>query len=438
MPARFTGGPPGPWPAPCATASRFSPTCTPNRTRPTPHIGVVAPLFANHGEASRPVGAVILISAARDFLYPMIQSWPVPSQTAETLLVRRDGDDALVLNDLRFHKDAALKLRIPLSRTDVPAVMAVLGKEGFVQGKALRGVDVVAVIKPIPDSPWFMVAKVDAAEAFAVWRFSSVLILALLLGFVALAGAAGLVAWQRNQKAHYRTLFQSEAALRASVERHSITLKSIGDAVIATDGQGRVELLNWVAEALTGWNNEEARGQPLEQVFCIVNEETRANVENPVARVLREGLVVGLANHTLLIARDGTERPIADSGAPIRDEQGNITGVVLVFRDQTEERRAAELLLLERSKLKSILDAMNEGVYIVNKQYDIEYINPVIEKEFGPVNGRKCYEYFHDRTDVCQWCKNQDVFAGKSVQWEWSSFKTGKTYDLFDTPYTKC
>jgi len=170
---------------------------------PTPHVSVVAPLFSNHGEASRPVGAVILVSDARDFLYPMLQSWPVPSQTEETMLVRRDGDDALVLNDIRFHKDAALKLRIPLSRTDVPAVMVVLGKEGFVQGKALRGVDVVAVIKPIPDSPWFMVAKVDAAEAFAVWRFSSVLILALLLGFVALAGAAGLVAWQRNQKAHY-------------------------------------------------------------------------------------------------------------------------------------------------------------------------------------------------------------------------------------------
>jgi hypothetical protein len=77
---------------------------------------------------------------------------------------------------------------------------------------------------------------------------------------------------------------------------------------------------------------------------------------------------------------------------------------------------------------------MQVGVYIVNQHNDIEYVNPVIEKEFGPVKGRKCYEYFHERTEVCPWCKNQEVFSGKSVKWEWYSFKSGKTYDFFDTP----
>ena len=92
--------------------------------------------------------------------------------------------------------------------------------------------------------------------------------------------------------------------------------------------------MNEVATALTGWAEADALGKPLDEVFRIVNEQTRAEVESPVARVLREGLVVGLANHTVLIAKDGTERPIADSGAPIRTEQGGMTGVVLVFRDQ--------------------------------------------------------------------------------------------------------
>ena len=97
--------------------------------------------------------------------------------------------------------------------------------------------------------------------------------------------------------------------------------------------------MNLVAEQLTGWSEAEALGKPVEQVFHIVNEESRTKVENPVARVMHEGTIVNLANHTLLLARDGSERPIADSGAPICNEQGQIAGVVLVFRDQTNERR---------------------------------------------------------------------------------------------------
>lgn len=102
---------------------------------PTPHISVVAPLFAGNGQTRRSLGAIILVSDASRFLYPLIQSWPIPSKTEETLLVRRDGDDALFLNDLRYRPGTALKLRIPLSRTDIPAVMAVLGKEGLVESR---------------------------------------------------------------------------------------------------------------------------------------------------------------------------------------------------------------------------------------------------------------------------------------------------------------
>ncbi|MDR3570146.1 MAG: PAS domain S-box protein [Syntrophobacteraceae bacterium] len=133
------------------------------------------------------------------------------------------------------------------------------------------------------------------------------------------------------------------AHLKQSRKDLAITLQSIGDAVISTDGEARIVLMNPVAEQLTGWKIEEARGRPLEEVFRIVNENTRATVESPVERVIEEGVVVGLANHTMLIARNGTERPIADSGAPIRGDDGKITGVVLVFRDQSGERIAERL-----------------------------------------------------------------------------------------------
>ena len=132
--------------------------------------------------------------------------------------------------------------------------------------------------------------------------------------------------------------------LRASEENLRTTIYSVGDGVIVTDLHGHVTLLNPVAEALTGWSQAEAAGRPLEEVFKIINEETRKPAANPAKRVLMEGKVVGLANHTLLISRDGREIAIADSAAPISDEKAGVIGVVMVFRDQTEERRMQRLL----------------------------------------------------------------------------------------------
>jgi len=146
---------------------------------------------------------------------------------------------------------------------------------------------------------------------------------------------------------------RAELELAAERERLEVTLRSIGDGVISTDEQGRVTLLNRMAERLTGWTQEEARGRPLGEVFRIVNERTREPAENPVEKVLRTGEIVGLANHTALIGRDGSERSIADSGAPIRDPQGRTIGVVLVFRDITERLRLeADHLRIE--KLESL------------------------------------------------------------------------------------
>lgn len=146
---------------------------------------------------------------------------------------------------------------------------------------------------------------------------------------------------------------QAEKNLAAEKERLAVTLRSIGDGVITTDTSGNIVLLNKVTEKLTGWSNEEAVGRPLEEVFHIINEQTRDARENPVTKVVSTGQIVGLANHTLLIARDGTERSIADSGAPILDAESNIIGVVLVFRDVTEQVKT-EKELLKVKKLESI------------------------------------------------------------------------------------
>jgi PAS domain S-box-containing protein len=182
-------------------------------------------------------------------------------------------------------------------------------------------------------------------------------------------------AWQILQIAFFvagggmiATLVEVLHAARRRAEANerwlSAVLSSIGEAVIATDGQGRISFTNPVARSLTGWAEAEAKGKPLQDVFAIVSEEDRRPVETPVAQVIREGVVVGLANHTALIARDGTERPIADSAAPIKDHESKIVGVVLVFRDVTDKRRheqERECLLAAEQLARSQAESANRA-----------------------------------------------------------------------------
>ena len=171
---------------------------------------------------------------------------------------------------------------------------------------------------------------------------------AVLLLVVAIAFMARALTERERARASQTAAEAVTAAVQQSEERLRVTVASIGDAVITTDERGCVTRLNGVAESLTGWHQADAAGRPLSEVFVIVNEDTRETVENPVEKVLREGKIVGLANHTVLIARDGSEMPIDDSAAPIRSATGEIVGVVLVFRDFTQRRRSEQELRLAR------------------------------------------------------------------------------------------
>ena len=175
----------------------------------------------------------------------------------------------------------------------------------------------------------------------------------------------------------------AEDELRQSKSLLAATLQSIGDAVLATDEHARITLINRVAERLTGWSDNEALGRPIDAVFDIINEETRAKAANPVARVLEEGIVIGLANHTALISRDGQEWPIADSGAPILDESGRTRGAVLVFRDVTEERHAEETLRRSESLLAATLHSIGDGVLVTDADARVTRLNVVAERLTG-------------------------------------------------------
>ncbi len=181
--------------------------------------------------------------------------------------------------------------------------------------------------------------------------------------FVAAAVCATLAA-----QLAYRTQERERVALRSAAQQREalrVTLASIGDAVITTDERSRVTFLNEVASELTGWSREAATGRSLTEVFDIVNEETRARVDNPVDKVIASGAIVGLANHTILVNRNGTERAIDDSAAPIRDGDGNVVGAVLVFRDISSRREAEGRLTRSERDLADFFENASVGMHWV-------------------------------------------------------------------------
>jgi PAS domain S-box-containing protein len=175
----------------------------------------------------------------------------------------------------------------------------------------------------------------------------------------------------------------AEEERRRQQEWLRVTLASIGDGMIATDPHGRVTFLNGVAQELTGWTQVDAEGQPLEAVFTILNEQTRQPVQNPVERVLRDGVIVGLGNHTVLIARDGTEWPIDDSAAPIRDTAGEMIGVVLIFRDVTQQRQAEKEVRQSEARKTAILETALDCIITIDHEGKVVEFNSAAERTFG-------------------------------------------------------
>jgi PAS domain S-box-containing protein len=220
------------------------------------------------------------------------------------------------------------------------------------------------------------------AKDLSSFRYSQLLMIVIT---ILLFLAVGISFWHfDNQRVkHLLMLNEANRALQKSEVNLSITLNSIGDAVIATDTDGRVTQMNPIAEKLTGWSLSGAEGRPIIEVFNIINEKTRNTVESPVERVIREGTIVGLANHTVLISKGGDEYLIADSGAPIRNDQGDIIGVVLVFRDDTEKRQMDMSLEKSERRYKLLFESAGDGIYVHDFDGQILDVNQIHSDRLG-------------------------------------------------------
>ncbi|MFN3693647.1 MAG: PAS domain S-box protein, partial [Ignavibacterium sp.] len=309
-------------------------------------------------------------------IYSYLSQWPTQSSTSEIYLARQEKDSILVISDLRFREGSSHKHKYSIDDKDAAVVKAAKGNSGTVYAKDYRGEDVIAYVDKIPGTNWLFVAKIDVNEILSTFKFEALLIAVFIILLISILWLGLAFFFNYRQKNLFRNLWRSQAEFQT-------TLYSIGDAVITTDREGKVKYLNPVAEQLTGWKESQARGKNLSKVFNIVNEYTHQAVENPVDKVLEIGTIVGLANHTILISKDGREIPIADSGAPIKDEDGNIIGVVLVFRDQTKERESEKALKESEASYRGLFNSVQEAIYIQDENGVFLDVNEGAVKMYG-------------------------------------------------------
>jgi PAS domain S-box-containing protein len=230
----------------------------------TTHLGLNVPLRSADGGA--PAGALLLAIDPHQYLYPLLESWPTSSRSAETLLVHREGDEIVVLNELRHRSGTALRMRLPLTARHLPEVQAVLGWEGVAEGVDYRGVPVLAAGRRVPGSPWFLVAKMDMAEINAPLRLSAFLVSLMAASLIAATGA-GVGLLLRHQRLNfYRQKYQSELEHRALLEHYQYLTKQANDIILLVDADGRILEANQRAVTTYGYAREEFVGMDLRQL----------------------------------------------------------------------------------------------------------------------------------------------------------------------------
>jgi PAS domain S-box-containing protein len=323
-----------------------------------PHLDVIAPVFAGDPARREPVGAIVLQSRAHRFLFPLITTWPTSSRSAETLLVRRDGDSVLYLNELRHRKGTALELRLPLSSTDVPSVMAVRGRRGVVEGTDYRGVPVLAALTAVPDSPWIVVAKVDVAEALAASRSRSLLIAGLLAALAIATLVAFFAFRQHASKSHYQRLYEAESGRAESEARFSTVFHASPQAVtLARFKDDTIVDVNQAWTALTGWSREEIIGR----TTLELNLWAHPAEQDRLLRMLREqGTVRGF--ELQLRTKPGAISDLLMSAA--RLEVAGEPYLLTMAVDISDRKRAEEALRDSEERFRGVFQGVTDGILL--------------------------------------------------------------------------
>ncbi|HRZ86745.1 MAG TPA: PAS domain S-box protein [bacterium] len=322
-----------------------------------------------------PVGALLLRIAPHAFLYPFIQTWPTENRTAETLIVRREGDEVLYLNELRHRKGTALRLRLPDSDKRLPAAMAARGEEGVVAGRDYRGIPVLAVVRRVPDSPWFMIAKQDVAELLAPLRGQAAVVGVMAGLLVALSGGA-LYLIRRRQLADQLLAEERERREREALARHFDYLtKYANDIILLMDPGLRIVEANERAFEAYGYRREELIGADLNVLRGTEDWVSERDYKENLSRTR------GRIFETVHQRKDGTPFPVEVSARYI-DAEGTVY-IQNIIRDITERKKAEEELRRTNEILKGVINSAPLAVIAIDLDRTVRIWNPAAERMFG-------------------------------------------------------
>jgi len=296
------------------------------------HLSVLVPLLDGQAGGAA-LGILVFLIDPGQYLYPLINRWPTPSRTAETLLVRREGNDALFLNELRFRKNAALNLRIPLESKDTPAVKSALGQEGIVEGVDYRGVPVVADVRGIPDSPWFLVTRMDYEEVYGPLRERLLMLVVLVMVLLASAAAGVGLVWRHQLVRFYRERYKAAQALSALSARQQAILAAVPDIIMEVDNN---KVYTWANRAGFEFFGDDVVGK--EAAFYFEGEQDTYGKVRPIFNGDEDVLYV----ESLQRRKDGQKRLLAWWCRVLKDDKGNVWGALSSARDITEQRQAEE------------------------------------------------------------------------------------------------
>ncbi len=316
-------------------------------------LDLVAPLLPLEGKIRRPFGAVVLQIDPGQFLYPLLDAWPSPSRTAEVLLVRREADSVLFLNDLRHRRGTALRLRWPLADTALAGVQAALGRKGLVEARDYRGTAVLAALRQVPDARWALVAKIDAAEVREPLRARTRSLALLLLALVVGAAAVVWALWRLRTLRHYRDLYESEARRRALSLHYESLTRHANDMIFLAEGDGRIVDANERAVETYGYSRDELLRL---NIADLRESGSRADLEYTMREVAERGGAVYELDHR---RKDGSTFPIeASTRRIVIDGRPYYQGII---RDISERRRH-ERRIADLNRLYAVLSQINEAI----------------------------------------------------------------------------
>ncbi len=325
------------------------------------YLAVLVPVFDDE-EDGKPLGVLVFQIDPGQDLYPFISQWPAPSDSAETQLVRPEGNDVVYLNAPEVNPGAALALRVPLNRTNVPAVQAVLGGEGIVDGVDYQGVPVIADIQKVPNTPWFLVTRMDNSEIYGPLRERALLLILIIILLLAGAGAGIGLIWRDQNIRFDKEMYEVENVVLKERLRAQSYLDIVGTTVISVDARQVVTMVNRAGCRLLGRDEIEIIGKNWFDTF--LPERDRDEAKTSFAQVIDGSMDQAEKVENTIVTAGGMERLVAWHITLIRGEDQAITGTLCSGEDITDRRLAEEALRENEEKYRHVIEYSNEAIVV--------------------------------------------------------------------------